>query len=100
MISLGKAVCRKNFGRIFFKSFLDLLKSFPVGSKSLFCFFCFLFVTKILQCAQYCVRQALALREAGDCRGVRAASLCGVRGLRVVHMYMYMLLLLLCMSLA
>ena len=36
-----------------------------------------LFVTKILQCAQYCVRQALALREAGDCRGVRAASLCG-----------------------
>ena len=77
MISLGKAVCRKNFGRIFFKSFLDLLKSFPVGSKSLFCFFCFLFVTKILQCAQYCVRQALALREAGDCRGVRAASLCG-----------------------
>ena len=39
--------------------------------------FCFLFVTKILQCAQYCVRQALALREAGDCRGVRAASLCG-----------------------
>ena len=55
------------------------VNSFLVGSKSLFClcFFCFLFVTKILQCAQYCVRQALALREAGDCRGVRAASLCG-----------------------
>ena len=27
------------------------------------------------QCAQYCVRHAWARREAGDCRGVRAASL-------------------------
>ena len=26
------------------------------------------------QCAQYCVRHARARREAGDCRGVRAAS--------------------------
>ena len=43
MISLGKAVCRKNFGRIFLRtlpSFLDLfcLNSFSVGSKSLFWF--------------------------------------------------------------
>ena len=40
-------------------------------------------IPRIIQCAQYCLRHARARREAGDCRGVQAASLCGLRG---VHM--------------
>ena len=34
-------------------------------------------IPRIIQCAQLRAAHARARREAGDCRGVRAASLCG-----------------------
>ena len=84
-------------------SFLSVFFYKDLGKKEAVCIvlqnLCFRFfwqtrnTKKIIHCAQYCVRHARARREAGDCRGVRAAS--PVRALRrcaacTTNMYMCM----------